>query len=109
MGKVFLYSEWFPGTQRRGGPGDQSAGPVAQGSGQGQHCLVVSYLLSVKLSQVKGLPFSLSPSFSTGGGDGGSCTVSENINLLINTCQIFSVLLKWGYRPTYSRESTIRA
>lgn len=88
MGKVFLYSEWFPGTQRRGGTGDQSAGPGAQGSGQGQHCqcLVVSYLLSVKLSQIKGLPFSLSPSFWTGGGDCGSCTVSENINLLINTC-----------------------
>lgn len=95
MGKVFLYSEWFPGTQRRGGLDDQSAGSGAQGSGQAQHCqcLVVSYLLSVKLSQTKGLPFLLSPSFWAGGGDGRFCTISEKVNLRINTCQIFSVLL----------------
>lgn len=111
VGKVFFYREWFPGTQRWGGLGDQSAGPAAQSSGQGQHCqcLVVSYLLLVKLSQTKGLPFSLSPSFWAGGGDGGSCTVSKKVNLRINTCQIFPVLLKRGYRLTYSMESTIRA
>ena len=63
-GCFFTVSHWLE-HQRERSLLDQSSFPGTQGWGKVQHrqCLVILYLLSVKLSPVTCLAFSLSPSF----------------------------------------------